>query len=422
MNSSKNEEGIRFLKGPDRVRCRAAVYFWSDDIEGVITAFQMLFDIFGMEAYRGNSKQIELTINDDQSFVIKSYDQGIELGQDDNDIKESRWYHLFCELYDIDKLATVNSCRRSGFLDYQAAIYGENEGKFDTFENEFVAASPLCEVQYVSEYMDVEVVKKGEKKNLHFEKGYAVGGLTVEPCNGSSSTQIVCKFDKEIFPDICIPESVFINIMDKWTMLVPGFQCDYKNNVTGTEATIVYPGGIDEFVMKKSQGNMESSVFSNSIHARGKERYNREEYDAEISVALQFTNADSLSKYYHNFQEIEYGGKHVWAIIKRIHETLFHFIGDRYVPDSITEPYDRNTWCEKHQITRNELLQHLIIVVETKCSPGFTRWETGSRQSIVNTMITDMAFDSVGKSFEDYIYRNEDFVIGIVENILNERE
>ena len=66
----------------------------------------------------------------------------------------------------------------------------------------------LCSVQYVSEYMDAEILRDGFKYNLHFEKGNNKGGLQKEASDTQKTgTKIKFKLDSEVFENINISQA-----------------------------------------------------------------------------------------------------------------------------------------------------------------------------------------------------------------------
>ena len=151
-----NNESIRALKGPDRVRKRPGVIFGSDGIEGCMhSVFEILSNSID-EAREGHGKVITLVLHADQSITIEDEGRGIPVGFNR---KEQRynWELIFTELYAGGKYQTNEG------INYEYSLGLNGLG--------------LCATQYSSEYMDVEIHHGGAGYQLHFEKGHNIGGL-----------------------------------------------------------------------------------------------------------------------------------------------------------------------------------------------------------------------------------------------------
>jgi Type IIA topoisomerase (DNA gyrase/topo II, topoisomerase IV), B subunit len=153
---SYGNDSITQLKGPDRVRLRPASILGSDSLEGCQHTFVEILANSIDEAREGYGKVIEVTRFKDHSIQVRDYGRGCPL---DYNEKEGRynWELVYCELYAGGK-------------------YNNNEG--ENYEYSLgLNGLGSCATQYSSEYMDVTVFKDGFRYDLHFEKGYNIGGL-----------------------------------------------------------------------------------------------------------------------------------------------------------------------------------------------------------------------------------------------------
>ena len=155
-NVKYDNDSIQKLEGPDRVRKRPGVIFGSDGLDGCEhSAFEIISNSID-EAREGFGNKIVVTKYSDGSIEVQDFGRGAPV---DFNNKEQcfNWELLYCELYAGGKYNTNDGAN----YEYSVGLNGLG----------------LCSTQYSSEYMDVEIKRDGFKYNLHFEKGYNVGGL-----------------------------------------------------------------------------------------------------------------------------------------------------------------------------------------------------------------------------------------------------
>ena len=179
-----DNDSVEQLKGPDPVRIRPGVIFGSDDIEGCKHAVFEIISNSIDEAREGYGNKIIITKYADSSIEVQDFGRGAPV---DFNNKEQRynWELLFCELYAGSKYKTNSG----GTYQYSIGLNGLG----------------LCATQFASEYMDAEIKRDGFKYNLHFEKGYNIGGLHKEEYSGrDTGTKIRWKPDIKVFTEVDI--------------------------------------------------------------------------------------------------------------------------------------------------------------------------------------------------------------------------
>ena len=159
MAKTKQEYGndsIKQLKGPDQVRLRPAVIFGSDGLDGCQhSVFEIISNSID-EAREGHGNKIVITKYSDGSIEVQDFGRGAPV---DYNQKEEQYNYvlLFESLYAGGKYDTNSG----GDYEYSIGLNGLG----------------LASTQFSSEYMDVEIKRDGYKYNLHFEKGFNIGGL-----------------------------------------------------------------------------------------------------------------------------------------------------------------------------------------------------------------------------------------------------
>lgn len=395
-----DKESIIMLKGPDRVRKRPAVVFFSDGLEGSTMVVKKLIDIFVNEAALGYSSKIEIKIHKDNSISIRSYDRGLIL---DEDIVEDKpaWYMLFCELYyGVD------------LKDPHAVLYG----KPGTFSKHQLRSTPfgldLCCIQYVSRFMHIESVRDGIKKTLDFEKGYSVSELRKEQSSESPNTYVHFLIDEKVFDDIKISGSEIVDFLRDAAITVPGLECKICDERDDNAHTFLYPRGAEDYALE-AMGSDSIPLFSNEIAATGRDRYNFKDYDAKIKVVIGFAENASKLICLHNSRELEYGGEHLDALKKR----LMHYINWEFIWDfkDDASPEDENNYHSRRrfELSFDDIKDVIVLILETDCPPKATRFINESRKSIENHMITDMAYDLLSREFGEYLKQNHEAIFSI---------
>ena len=283
-------ESISQLKGADRVRKRPGVIFGSDGLDGCEhSVFEIISNSID-EAREGYGNKVVVTKHADGSIEVQDFGRGAPV---DFNNKEQRfnWELLYCEMYAGGKYDTNDGAN----YEYSVGLNGLG----------------LCSTQYASEYMDVEIKRDGFKYNLHFEKGYNVGGLKKEPYSGKDTgTKTRWKPDLEVFTDIDIPVEYFIDTLKRQAIVNDGLVFVFREQQGSkfVQQEIVYNNGITDYVNEIVGEDKLSSVQFWQTERKGKDREDKPEYKVKINVAMSFSNKNPLKEYYHNSSWLEHGG------------------------------------------------------------------------------------------------------------------
>jgi DNA gyrase subunit B len=236
-----DDDSIRALKGPDRVRLRPAVIFGSDGLDGCKQSFFEILSNSIDEAREGYGNVIEVTRFKDKSIMVKDYGRGTPVEFNE---KEGRynWELIYCELYAGGK-------------------YDNNKGDFYQFSLGLNGLG-CCATQYSAEYMDVEVYRNNKKHNLHFEKGYNIGGLkTVSIKENITGTTIKWRPDLEVFTEIDIPVEFYVDVLKKQAVVNKGLKFLFYDEESDQTMEFLYEDGIKDYVKDLSLGRLQSVDF-----------------------------------------------------------------------------------------------------------------------------------------------------------------
>ena len=380
-------ESISQLKGADRVRKRPGVIFGSDGLEGCEHAvFEILSNSID-EAREGFGNIITVTLYDDKSIEVEDFGRGCPVDWNPAE-KRFNWELVYCELYAGGKYKNDDG----GDYEYSLGLNGLG----------------ACATQYASEYMDVTVWRDGNKYSLHFAKGKIKGKMLVEPSDRKKTgTTTRWKPDIEVFTDINIPESYFLDILRRQAVVNAGvtfrFRAQHGAKFETTE--FCYKNGIADYVAELAGESPLTQPYYIETERKGKDREDKPEYKVRMSAAFCFSNRTNAIEYYHNSSWLEHGGAPDAAA-----KTAFVYAIDAYVKK--TNKYQKN----ESKITFPDIADCLILV--TNCFSTRTSYENQTKKSITNRFIREAMTDFFKEKLEIYFIENKAEADRIADQVL----
>ena len=380
-------ESISQLKGADRVRKRPGVIFGSDGLEGCEHAvFEILSNSID-EAREGFGNIITVTLYDDKSIEVEDFGRGCPVDWNPAE-KRFNWELVYCELYAGGKYKNDDG----GEYEYSLGLNGLG----------------ACATQYASEYMDVTVWRDGNKYTLHFAKGKIKGKMLVEPSDRKKTgTTTRWKPDIEVFTDINIPESYFLDILRRQAVVNAGvtfrFRAQHGAKFETTE--FCYKNGIADYVAELAGESPLTQPYYIETERKGKDREDKPEYKVRMSAAFCFSNRTNAIEYYHNSSWLEHGGAPDAAA-----KTAFVYAIDAYIKK--TNKYQKN----ESKITFPDIADCLILV--TNCFSTRTSYENQTKKSITNRFIREAMTDFFKEKLEIYFIENKAEADRIADQVL----
>lgn len=384
-----DNESISSLKGADRVRKRPGVIFGSDGLEGCQhSVFEILSNSID-EARQGHGNKIIVTKFLDKSVEVQDFGRGCPV---DYNAKEDRynWELVFCELYAGGK---YDGAGGDGSYEYSLGLNGLGS----------------CATQYSSEYMDVEVQRDGFKYNLHFEKGENVGGLTkAETRFKQTGTKIRWKPDLEVFTDIDIPESYYLDVMKRQAVVNSGVELVFRSQQADKsfeETVFCYENGIQDYCAELAGADALTPVQMWSGDRVGRDREDKPDYKVKLNVALCFSNKNKVTEYYHNSSHLEYGGSPEKAVkIATVNQI------DAYLKQG-------NKYLKNESKIAYQDVEDCLILVSSSFSTQ-TSYENQTKKSITNKFIYECMTEFLKHQLEIYFIENPDDAAKIAEQVL----
>ncbi len=386
-NTEYGNDSIQKLEGPDRVRKRPGVIFGSDGLDGCEhSAFEIISNSID-EAREGYGQKIIVTKFADGSIEVQDFGRGAPV---DFNNKEQcfNWELLYCEMYAGGKYNTNDGAN----YEYSVGLNGLG----------------LCSTQYSSEYMDVEIKRDGFKYNLHFEKGYNVGGLQKEPYSGKDTgTKTRWKPDLEVFTETDIPTEYFIDTLKRQAIVNDGLLFIFKEQQGAKfiQHEIVYKNGIVDYVNETVGEEKLSSVQFWQTERKGRDREDKPEYKVKINAAVAFSNRHTLKEYYHNSSWLEHGG-----VPEKAARSAFVAQIDAYIKQ--TNKYKSN----ESKITFSDVEECLVLVISSFST--MTSYENQTKKAITNKFIYDAMVDFLRHQLEVYFIENKAEADKIADQVL----
>lgn len=386
-NVKYDNDSIKKLEGPDRVRKRPGVIFGSDGLDGCEhSAFEIISNSID-EAREGYGKKIVVTKYSDGSIEVQDFGRGAPVDYNNNE-KCFNWELLYCELYAGGKYNTNDGAN----YEYSVGLNGLG----------------LCSTQYSSEYMDVEIKRDGFKYNLHFEKGYNVGGLQKEPYSGKDTgTKTRWKPDLDVFTDVDIPAEYFIDTLKRQAIVNDGLLFVFREQQGNRFETkeIVYNNGIVDYVNETVGEDGLTGVQTWSTERKGRDREDKPEYKVKIKAALAFSNKKTLKEYYHNSSWLEHGG-----VPERATRTALVSQIDSYIKQ--TNKYKNN----ESKITFSDVEECMVLVISSFST--MTSYENQTKKAITNKFIYEAMVDFLRHQLEVYFIENKAEAEKIADQVL----
>lgn len=375
----KNEygnESISTLKGADRVRKRPAVIFGSDGIEGCQhSAFEIISNSID-EAREGYGKEITVTLFSDHSIQVEDHGRGLPVDYNTKE-KKYNWEIVFCELYGGSKYNNNDG----GSYEYSLGLNGLG----------------LCSTQYASEYMTADIRRDGFRYTLNFKKGKISGKMGKEEyTKRDTGTIIRWKPDLEVFTDIDIEPSYFLDILKRQAIVNAGIRFVFKNQTGANKfdtTEFLYQDGILDHVKEMIGEESLTPAQSWQTERMARDRADKPEYKCKMNFAFAFSNKHATAEYYHNSSWLEHGG----APEKAVRNAFVYQIDSWLKANS---KYNKS----ESKILFADVEDCLVIVISSFSS--VTSYENQTKKSITNKGIQEAMTEFLRHQLEIYFIEN----------------
>ncbi len=374
-----NDQSIKALKGADRVRKRPGVIFGSDGLEGCEHSFFEILSNSVDEAREGHGNNITVTAYADRTICVDDRGRGVPLGYNE---AEGRWNWdlIYCELYAGGKYDNNN---------------GDSAYEFSLGLNGLGA----CATQYSSEFMEVYSYDGSNESKICFKKGEPVTELTVRPLEKNerrTGTVIRWRPDIEVFTDINIPHSFFIETMRRQSVVNPGICFTLRlqgDDGKFEEQKFLYENGISDYIAELAGDTSMTAPVLWHLETQGRDRADKDEYKLKADFSFCVSNTVNALEYYHNSSFLEHGGSPDKAV-----KVAFVYALDKYLKNMGL--YNKN----ESKITFSDVADCLLLVINSFST--LTSYENQTKKSITNVFIYEAMTAFLKQNLEIYFVEN----------------
>ncbi len=380
-----DNESIKSLKGPDRVRKCAPVIFGTDGIEGCQhSVFEIVSNSID-ESRAGYGKVIEVIRHKDKSVTVNDYGRGMPVDFNKNE-NRFNWDLIYCELY-------------AG-----AKYDGNLAGNYDSSLG--LNGLGCCATQYASEYMDVEVFRDGYKYNLHFERGYNIGGLKKTKTSlKKTGTSTTWKPDPTVFTDIDIPLEYFEDMLKRQAIANTGLRFIFTDEESGKTIEYYYENGISQYMEELIKDKSATKPVLISRESKIVERASQREHNARFYATFCFSTEVNLTEHYYNSSYLVNGGSP-----ERAMRAAFLYAFDKFITEE--GKYTRG----EAKITYTDIQDSLVFISNSFSSVG--GFENQTKKSLVNTAFQNEMTEFLKHELEIYFIENKAEALKVADQVL----
>ena len=277
---SYDESQIQVLEGLEAVRKRPGMYIGSTSSRGLHHLVYEIVDNSIDEALAGYCKNIEVTINEDNSITVQDDGRGMPVG-----------IHPKMGKPTVEVIMTVlHAGGKFGGGGYK--VSGGLHG---------VGASV---VNALSEECSVTVMREGKLWRQTYERGAVTSDLEVIGTSESTGTIVYFKPDAEIFDETVYDFEVLSQRLRELAFLNKGINISLTDKRYDKQQNYHYEGGIKSFVEYLNRNKQ--ALHEQPIYVEGTKD------DIMVEVALQYNDGynENIFTFANNIDTIE-GGTHL---------------------------------------------------------------------------------------------------------------
>ena len=363
-------KSIQALEGLQAVRKRPGMYIGDVVKRGFHHLVYEVLDNCVDEALAGYCDTIKININRDESISIEDNGRGIPV--DKHPVKKKPAVEVI--------LTTLHAGGKFDSKTY--AVSGGLHGVGVTVVN------------FLSEYLEVEICRDGSKWHQRYEIGKVATKLKSIGKSKSTGTKIIFKPDKEIFKPVINTNGKYdfepkfdyqylSNRLRELAFLNSGLKILIHDERSDQGETFYYKGGLVSYVEHLNSGK---KTISKPILIKGE----KDDTIVEISVQYNEGYSENIFSYVNNINTIE-GGTHLSGFRSALTRSINKYAKDQNLLKN-----------QNIQITGDDTREGLTSVVSIKVPEpkfeGQTKTKLGNSETagIVESLLND----SLGEYFE----------------------
>ena len=369
-----DESQIQVLEGLEAVRKRPGMYIGSTSSRGLHHLVYEIVDNSIDEASAGFCKKIEVTINEDNSIVVKDDGRGMPVG-----------IHPKMHKPTVEVIMTIlHAGGKFGGGGYK--VSGGLHG---------VGASV---VNALSEKCTVTVKRDGHIYEQSYEKGKVVTEFKQIGDSDETGTQVYFKPDKEIFDETEFDFDVLSQRLRERAFLNKGIHITLRDMRDGNEEVYHYEGGIKSFVTYLNRNK--EALHPEPIYVEGIKD------GISVEIALQYNDGynENIFSFANNIDTVE-GGTHLVGF-KTALTRVFNDYAKKF---GHLKENDKN-------LSGEDIREGLTAVISVKIEEP--QFEGQTKTKLGNSEVRGIVDSILGEGLSIYLEENPNVSKTIIEKAL----
>ena len=354
-NKEYSADSIKILEGLEAVRKRPSMYIGNVDLEGLHHLVYEVVDNSIDEAMAGYCDTINVIIHTDMRVSVEDNGRGIPVEMHETE-------HIpACEVV-MTKLHAGGKFDKDSYK-VSGGLHGVG----------------ISVVNALSEYLEMEVYKKGKIYHQTYSKGNKVTKLEIKGETDKQGTKITFTPDFEIMNENDFVFETLSRRIRELAFLNRGVRIIIEDERSAEKENFFYEGGIVSFV---EYLNKACTPLHDPIHIKGDKK------DVQIEVAIQYNNTfkEKLYSYANNIKTIE-GGFHVSGFKGALTRTINSYIssGTKNLPKNM----------QNIKLSGDDMREGLSVIISVKLMEpqfeGQTKTKLGNNEvkGIVESLLNE---------------------------------
>jgi DNA gyrase subunit B len=287
-------EDLKHLSDLEHVRERPSMYIGDTAVRGLHHLVYEVVDNSVDEAMAGYAKNVSIKINVDGSVTVEDDGRGIPV-ETHPDLGFSTLQGVMCVLKFGGKF-------QKGAYQTSGGLHGVG----------------VTVVNFLSEWCEVEVRRKGTVYHQEYERGVPTGEVRTIGTTNKTGTMTTFKPDSQIFPNTRFNYDTLLRRLQELAFLNRGVKIIFRDERANKGEVFQYERGIVEFVEHLNRAT--EPAHPDVVYING-------DYEGVgLEVALQYTTeyTENVHSYVNNINTME-GGTHVSGFRAALTRTLNNY-------------------------------------------------------------------------------------------------
>ena len=369
-----DEAMIKVLSDVEHVRTRPGMYIGGYNARGLHHLVYEVVDNSIDEALAGHAKHIEIKIHADGSCSVTDDGRGIPVG-----------------IHPTEGVPTV---------EVVFATLGAG-GKFEHGEESAYKTSGglhgvgASVVNFVSEWMEIEVARDGQLHKMAFERGLKRDSLKVIGKADKTGTKVSFKPDPTLFPDVNFVHETLATRLRELAFLNAGVEIAYEDERVNKRDVFKFDEGLKQYVeyLNDAKGRLSGII---AFHKEDKDNH------IEVDVAMQYNDGynETILTFANNINNHS-GGTHLSGFKTALTGTINRYAESKNLIKNDIKP------------SGDDLREGLVAVISVKLmEPSF---ESQTKDKLLNPEIESFVQSAMNERLARYLEENPKDAKAIIE-------